>query len=186
MHAMFNDVGFPNVSATDWQNFRNRFWPRPIEQVIGRDEAGLPDWFVPLARGVAIAGDRLLHVAGNDRGVRRPLGWRKTKPGYFKKEIGWDNFLLVRDCVKSGLWTVERLGPWRQSQVDEVLVFTFGWTPIFTRTYQAAMRLAMHCQANGPPFQCRWFKADFERDKEAVEIARQRKKDEAVRAIQPQ
>jgi hypothetical protein len=154
--------------------------PYDADEVIDRSEINLPDWFVPLARGVAIAGDRLLHLAGHEHGLYRPRGWWEKSPHYFLKNIDWASSLLVRDCVKSGLWTVERLGPRRQSEVDDVLVYTFGWTPIVTRTYQAAMRLAMHCQANGPPFQCRWFKADLERDKRAVEIARQRKKDEAL------
>jgi hypothetical protein len=32
-----------------------------ISEVINRDKAGLPDWFVPPARGIAVASPSLLH-----------------------------------------------------------------------------------------------------------------------------
>jgi len=177
---MFYDIDQPNVTLSDWQKFRNEFGLRPIKQVIDRDEACLPEWFVPLARGVAIASDTLLRKAGHQHGMDRPDGWSENSPGYFVQYISRRSFLLVRKCEETGLWTIERLGPARQSEVDEVLVSTFGCTPIFTRTYQAAMRLAMHCDANGPPTGLRWFKADLERDKLAIELARQRRIDEAL------
>src|SRR5450759_4574486 len=54
--------------------------------------------------------------------------------------------LMVRCCGKHHLWTVERWGEKRPyNNADEVLVFLFGSTPIFTRSYQAAMRLAAYC-----------------------------------------
>jgi len=46
----------------------------------------------------------------------------------------------------------------RVADFDEVLVFNFGSTPIFTRSYQSAMRLAMYCNGNNPPHGLRWIK----------------------------
>ena len=43
---------------------------------------------------------------------------------------------MVRGC--GGLWSVER-------ELDEVLAYLFGPVPMFTRTRQAAMRLAEYC-----------------------------------------
>jgi hypothetical protein len=180
---MLNDLEHPNVSLSDWQKFRMEFFPRLIEQVLDRDEARLPEWFVPLARGVAIASDTLLRKAGYRHGMHRPRGWCETLPEYFKWKISCDNFLLVRANDDTGLWTVERLGPMRQSEVDEVLVHVFGWTPVFARSHQSAMRLAMYCHENGPPPGFQWFKADLTRDKRAVEIARQRREEEARRGV---
>jgi hypothetical protein len=78
--------------------------------------------------------------------------------------IDWDplngRWLLVRQCNKQGLWTVE---PWHQKRTHgnagEVLVHEFGSTPIFTQSYQAATRLAMYCHENGPPPGLRWISA---------------------------
>ena len=61
-----------------------------------------------------------------------------------------------------------------RSEVDDVLVFGFGWTPIFTRSYQSAMRLAMHCHVNWPPGGLSWIKGMPTDPKPAIEIARQR------------
>ena len=57
------------------------------------------------------------------------------------------------------MWTIERLGPSRRYEVDEVLGHIFGGTPIFTRGSQSAMRLAIHCHIKEPPLGLRWIKA---------------------------
>ena len=73
--------------------------------------------------------------------------------------IGPESFLLVRESDETGLWTIERLGPSRRYEVDEVLGHIFGGTPLFTRSYQSAMCLAMHCHTKEPPPGLRWIKA---------------------------
>jgi hypothetical protein len=88
--------------------------------------------------------------------MRQPPGWRETKPDYFKHYIDSDDrastsFLLVRESDETGLWTIERLGPSRRREVDEVLGHIFGGTPIFTRSYQSAMCLAKHCHTKELP-----------------------------------
>jgi hypothetical protein len=67
---------------------------------------------------------------------------------------------MVRQCGNQDLWTVEQWNEERPYQhSDEILVYKFGSTPIFTRSYQSAMRLAMHCHVNGPPSGLRWIAA---------------------------
>jgi hypothetical protein len=139
---MTDEIEYPNVTRSDWHKFSQEFWPRPIDQVIDRNEARLPDWLVPWARGVAIASDTLLRNAGYRPGMHRPHGWDETSPRYFVREMGRTS-LLVRASDDTGLWTIERLGETRRYEVDEVLACVFGWTPIFTRSYQSAMRLAI-------------------------------------------
>jgi hypothetical protein len=51
------------------------------------------------------------------------------------------NQLCVRGCGE--FWIIER-------EIDEVLVLKDGSLPIFTRTYQAAMRLAEYCHPHPP------------------------------------
>lgn len=150
---MTDEIECPNVTLSDWQKFSYEFWPRPIEQVIDRKQAKLAVMFVPLARGVAIASATLLRQAGYHPGMHRPRGWRETSPQYFRRSIGATSFLLVRESDDTGLWTVERMSEGRRPGVDadEVLAFIFGWTPIFTRSYQSAMCLVEHCHADGPP-----------------------------------
>jgi hypothetical protein len=52
---MFCDVDHPNVSLSEWQTFLKDLPPHLIVEVIDRSKLGLPPWFVPFARGVAIA-----------------------------------------------------------------------------------------------------------------------------------
>ena len=106
-----------------------------VAEVIDRDKTELPDDFCPWAPGLVIASDNLLHAAGYRPGTRGPNGWTEGQPDVFTKVIH-GNRLMVRGCGK--LWSVER-------ELDEVLACLFGPVPMFTRTRQAAMRLAEYC-----------------------------------------
>ena len=173
---MIFEPGHPDAPLPDWERFRNGFSPFLIKEVIDRDECCLPGWFVPLARGAAIASDALLRDAGYRPGRGRPRGWREPSADYFIKEIACNSFLMVRECEETNLWTVERLGRARRHvDDDEVLVHVFGSTPIFTRSYQSAMRLAMHCHKKGPPNGLRWIQTTPDDREGAIEMARKRK-----------
>jgi hypothetical protein len=174
---------------SDWQTFRKEFSPLLIGEVIDRSEIKLPDWFVPLARGVAIASDTLLRKAAYRHGSYRPRGWRKTHCDVFEQNIGpgglWGpKCLVVRGCGTQHLWTVERWGDERlYDNSDEVLVSVFGSPPIFTRSYQSAMRLAAYCHANGPPAGLCWTAACPKNYRCTVEIARECSIDKAHCAV---
>ena len=91
--------------------------------------------------------------------------------------------LGVRRCDdKHEWWVIER----RVADVDEVLVLRFGSTPIFTRSYQAAMRLAMHCDVNAPTADLRWIKTTPNNKQAAIEFARKRRIEEALGASSAQ
>ena len=178
---MFYDADHPDVSLSDWQTFVRECPSDLIAELIDRSEIGLPDWFVPLARGVGIASDALLRKAGHGYGMHRPRGWRKIYCDVFDLDIADGLQLTVRQCDDQGLWTVERFSESRPYQPsDELLVHEFGSTPIFTRSYQSAMRLATHCHENGPPAGLRWISASPKDYQVAVEIARKHSIDEAV------
>jgi hypothetical protein len=183
---MIYEPGHPYTTLSDWHTFAKEFSPHVIEEVIDRGQVRLPDCFVPLARGVAIAGEPLLRKAGHHSGKYRPRGWRKTHCDVFEHDIGWDNngrsqWLVVRQCSNQGLWTIER---WRASrpyaQMDELLVHQFGSTPIMTRSYQSAMRLAVHCNESWLPAGLRWVYTSPPNCDMAIEIARKRRIDEAL------
>jgi hypothetical protein len=154
---MLHNKDQSKVPLSDWETFQKGFSPFLIEEVVDREKIELPDWFTPPARGVAIASTHLLKRVGYHCGMRRPPNWFTTRPYYFRLPLS-DRNLLVRQCSHR-LWTVERyrtgLGfGWEDG--DEALVFNFGPTPIFTRGYVQAMRLAMHCQDNEPPLGLSW------------------------------
>jgi hypothetical protein len=174
---MFNNAIEPNVSLSDWQQFRQQFLL--IDRIIERNEARLPEWFLPLARGGAFPSKGLLRQIGYHRGMKRPHGWGETSNGFYRTLIDVDTRLIVRQSEDLDLWSVERWSFKRRSEVDEVLVFRFGATPIFTKDPVAAMLLARHCHLKGPPPGLSWFKGPA--DPEAVaKIARQRQLDEAA------
>ncbi len=156
---MLFEEGHPNVTLEDWQAFKR--WQKickqwsVIDEVIDRSECCIPDCFVPLARGVAIASDTLMRRIGQHVGTDRPpppphwLNLRFDRfTGFFCS--GDCAALEVRKFEGTNLWTVERHDLDGGRHDEEVLVYMFGSTPIFTLSYQAAMRLAMHCHANSP------------------------------------
>ena len=161
---MFYDIERPEITLSEWERFCKDFPSHLIDKVIDREKACLPDWFMPLAWGVAIASDELLREAGYRHGMRQPPGWRERTPDYFTHYIAYENGLLVRESEETDLWTIEHLGPSRRYEVDEVLGHVFGGTPLFTRSSRSAMCLAMHCHTKEPPPGLRWIKAPEEND----------------------
>ena len=161
---MMFEEGYTIISHTDWMGFcvwhksQKDFPSHLIDELVDRGECGcIPDWFVPLARGVAIASDALLRQAGHHPGMYRPRGWRELSRDCYTRVIRdqggrWLDSVAVRRCDKHEWWVIER----KVADVDEVLALRFGSTPIFTRSYQSAMRLAMHCHVNGPPSDLHW------------------------------
>jgi hypothetical protein len=177
---MFRDLGHPYVTRSDWRQFGKEYSRSLIAELIDRSEVEMPDWLVPLARGVAIAGDALLFKAGHRLGMDLPPGWRQIYGDVFMRYIGPEGFedtqvLKVRQCCDQGLWTIER---WREvrpyNNSDDILVHQFGSTPIFTRSYQSAMRLAELCHKNGPRPGLRWIAACPSDCEVAIQFARAR------------
>jgi hypothetical protein len=146
---MIYETGHSNTSLSNWKTFVEEAPPRLIDVVVDRSEVGLPEWFTPLARGIAIASDHLLKQAGYRPGSRRPPGWEPIGQDVFRRLEPWGNALLVRGC--SRWWTVE-YHPY--DWPEKVLVFRFGSTPLFTRSYQSAMWLADYCYPKPQPGLC--------------------------------
>jgi hypothetical protein len=80
---MFYDVSDPDIKLSDWERFRKEFPQHLIDEVLGREQACLPDWFVPLAWGVGVASDALLQQVGYRHGMRRAPGWMNFGTDYF-------------------------------------------------------------------------------------------------------
>lgn len=159
---MFYDGRIPDVAPADWESFRNGYSPALIEEVIDREQAGLADWFLPLSRGIAIASVALLRQTDCRDGKWPSREWWEQSPGFFTRKMPDFRSLIVRQSNDDDLWSIERWNAGRKSEVDEVLVFYFGATPIFTRSHTSGMRLAMRCHLSEPPHGLRWFKGPLD------------------------
>jgi hypothetical protein len=172
---MFKEIGHPNVSRADWELSRSEFSPFSFSEVINRRKVTYPKWYLPLARGAAIASDYLLDKAGYAPGRQLPSGWEPQEPGVFKRTLGDRSTLRVRQCGIQPLWTVELFHPngkWVKS--DKVLVFLFGSTPVLTRDHVSAAHLADWAFANKLIGSLRWVDAFPLDHKRALAFARQR------------
>ena len=181
---MFNDVDHPNVALSDWKAFKasETAGQSLITEVVDRGDCGFfPDWYVPLARGAAIAGHALLREAGYDEGMPPPRGWYTHGPDCFLSYINGpyvSDELIIRRCDKHEWWIIERVIGGK----EEVLVYSFGSTPILTMSYKSAMCLAMYCNVDNPPHGLCWIKLAPGDCEGAIEFAKRRHANETFGA----
>lgn len=148
-------IDCPKIPLSDWQRFRKHFPESYFETVLDRQAVGLPDWFIPFAWGVAVASPALIHRV-QQRPCKEPSwDWIPAASGEsFRRCMGACS-LIVRLTEHDDLWTIER---WSRNgpEVDEVLCFRYGWTPLYARTSDQAKCLATYCHLNGPPPGFHW------------------------------
>ena len=137
--------------------------PSLYECILDRHLTSLPSNYLPEAPGALIAGEDMLRAAGHIRNRRRPRGWTPHRPGVFRKSIGNELLLQVRQCgnARSKHWAIEVVHqPKFSREWVEALVCAFSDRPIWARTYQGAMRMAEHCHPlPRRPVAGRWAKA---------------------------
>jgi hypothetical protein len=106
-------------------------------EFVDRNNTDMPADYLPEAPGVLVTSE-LPNAAKLD-------GWRRHQPGDYRKHVG-KHVLQVRQCgdSKSNHWTIERFEFFDYKGM-EALVFPFGDLLIWSRTRQAAMRIAEHC-----------------------------------------
>ncbi len=116
-----------------------------FEDFIDRDQAQMPRWYLPAAPGALIAGGTILSATGYRQGFHRPRGWKKRDYANFTKwSLDGRRVLLVR--MWGDFWIVLRneFGA-RPRPYMHTLTCAFSGRPIWTRTPQAAMWPAEHC-----------------------------------------
>jgi hypothetical protein len=179
---MFLDDEHPHVSLPDFDAFQKWVFPYLIENMLDRNSADLPDWFVPLARGAATPSRYLLRMAGYGRGYRRPPGWHKEPSGALFKEFYRECLVVVPGRT---LWRIEREGFLQRPhhRVNLTLAHIFGSTPILARNVQAAICLAEFCIRPGRlPLGLCWAEGCPDDVSGAIEYAQQRRINEAMPA----
>jgi hypothetical protein len=117
--------------------------PNVFECDIDRVQTAMPDYYLPSAPGVLIAGPAVLHAIGDFPGAATPSGWTRGASGLSKPRNGGTGTLWVQRCGK--FWMVERSPLAAPTDYDDTLVFGFVLMPIWTRTMVSAMRLAEYC-----------------------------------------
>jgi hypothetical protein len=135
--------------------------PKVFECDLDRDQAGIPPPYMLKASGVLLAGRDMLIAIGDVPGAPETHGWVATVPAipenadfqlsgtanYEKPSRDGNRVLRAKRFGK--FWAPERSTKitWGRLVVRRIdaLVFAFGEVPIWTRTPQAAMRLAEHC-----------------------------------------
>ena len=145
---MVRDDCHPDVSLSDWECFRNEVSPYLIEKVLERIQTRLPNWYLPLARGAAIASSSLLRRAGYSAGSDGALGWSNPRGDEPFKDLG-RNCLIVQQCKPFWRIALDTSAFQAHGHSYFALVHIFGSTPIITRTYQEAMCLAEFCVKTG-------------------------------------
>ena len=135
--------------------------PKIFECHLDRDQAGIPPPYMLKVSGVLLAGKDMLIAVGDAPGAPHPGGWTRAVPAIQKdadfqlcrtanfEKASRGGSRMLRAKRFGDFWAAERSttiisGP-HKYRLIEMLVFAFGEMPIWTRTPQAAMRLAEHC-----------------------------------------
>jgi hypothetical protein len=123
-----------------------------IIRFVDRDEAKLPDFFLPRANGVVVAGMDLMRAAELSHGPDRKLDWRMMDANWAQSLHG------DLEVAKFGNhWFIGRKG--RDLIISETLVEAFGKIPVCTPTSRDAMLLAEYCHPEvGWPLPGHWMK----------------------------
>jgi hypothetical protein len=177
--------GHPDISCSDWSSFRRGASPCLVEQVLDRNAIILPNWYLPLARGAAVASPYLLRRAGYRAGRHRARDWRKPTREELFKDLR--TYCLI--AIKCGnFWRIALdVNAYRRPHgyTNYALAHFFGSTPMLTRTYQEATYLAELCWPNEPPSGLCWVSECPDDMRGAIEFARQRRIGEAIAARTP-
>jgi hypothetical protein len=145
----------PHVSENDWLQFSSQL-PLYFRQAIDREEIQLPHWFLPLSRGVLIAGPLLFRSLARKR--RRPSGWTSLSPETYQRDIGQTRLRVCR-THDGRFWVILRWPPrvnLRSHKQAETIVHLFGSTPVLAVTPYQAKRLAELFEERGPVANLRW------------------------------
>ena len=118
--------------------------PRLFDGIIDRAQTEMPNWYLPSADGALIAGEAMLDAVGHRSGVRHPAGWSRGISGFKKTARDGTTVLWVQQC--GNFWIIERSLRLEGGYMkDETLTSVSSSRPIWTRTREAAMRLAEYC-----------------------------------------
>jgi hypothetical protein len=109
----------------------------PFRFVV-RDQARLPDFFLPEAEGVAVAGTDLMRAAELSHGPHRKLRWRMMNENWGRSADGDLEVAKLGDY-----WFITRKRG--DLKASETLVEAFGRAPFCTAECRGAMLLAEYC-----------------------------------------
>jgi hypothetical protein len=79
---------------------------RLFEGIIDRAQTEMPNWYLPSADGVLIAGEDMLGAVGCRSDVRHSTGWSRGASGFRQVSRDATSVLWVQPCGK--FWIIER------------------------------------------------------------------------------
>ncbi len=123
-----------------------------IIRFVDRDEARLPDFFLPKAIGVIVAEPEFIRAIELPLWSDYPIGWSMVD------EVRGQSHHCKLEVAKLGeYWFIGRKG--RDLEVSETVVESFEAAPICARTPRDAMLVAEHCHPEVRlPIGARWLK----------------------------
>jgi hypothetical protein len=134
----------PPIARAKMERLENNATAYLFDQVLDRTQTEMPEWYLRSAQGVLIAAPDILSTSGHRPGTFHAAGWCRGESGFRKVSRDGKSVLWVQPCGK--FWIIERsIHLDAVYMQDEALVSAFGARPIWTRTRQAAMQLAEHC-----------------------------------------
>jgi hypothetical protein len=151
------EEGHPIISQNDWLQF-SRQLSLYFKTAINREAIELPHWYLPLSRGVLIAGPLLFRNLARKR--HRPSGWASLTADTYQRAVG-ETRLRVHRTRDGRFWTILRWPPGanlRSNKTAETLVHSFGSTPVLAATRYQAQRLAELFEARNPVTGLRWIR----------------------------
>ncbi|WP_426440111.1 hypothetical protein [Bradyrhizobium genosp. P] len=113
-----------------------------FDPILDRTQTEMPDYYLPSATHVSIAGPTILNALGYVSGGALPAGWKRGTSGFSKRSSTSDRMLWVQRCGR--YWIIERSVA-NQPDQDQALVCAFSGNPIWSRTMASAMLVAEHC-----------------------------------------
>jgi hypothetical protein len=134
----------PNVSLEDWKAFSKYPSPFVFRKVFERGAGAIRWYVIPRALGVAVASDYLLRMA-NYR-TPKSVGRRGHKTMYFERVGSYD--LTIYSLLERQCWMIERHNRLRPTGINERLVVSFGWTPLVTEHFKAALCCGRYATTN--------------------------------------
>jgi hypothetical protein len=145
---MFFEPGHRWVERKYWTaSFRYNLNPY-FSRAIGRESLDLPYWFSPLAWGVIVSGPTLLLRTACKESV---LGWNRLSDEVYHRTFGKTRLRVRR--TNDGYWLISRWQPGRSMGSDrnsQILLHSFGSTPLVTETLIEGLHLAYWFQINDP------------------------------------
>ncbi len=132
----------PNISLSDWERFRKYSSPFVYRDIINRGVGHIKWYLIPRSHGVAVPSEYLLRLSGY---VGPRIGGRRGYKFNYIENAGAYT-VMIYSILERDLWIIERRD--KVANIREILVVSFGWTPLATTHFRAALCIGRYAIGN--------------------------------------